>query len=595
MSIQESIEFILGNYLEAREGPFAGERRIRSAFEDLIEEIAALPFFARYPSLDIKFSMGKGSWARVPFVMLYDTRETTSARRGVYCAILFREDMSGLYITLNQGATQAREQVPFSFRSALTQNATRIRELLPKSLRTYFNFDGNIDLRTSGQATAYEAGTIVQNFYERGRIPPDEQLGIELDLLVQAYESVLRGDRQVPQPAAPPALHRSFDRAEATERLITTIAATGFHFQPWQIATYVTALRTKPFVILAGVSGTGKSRLPGLVAKGTASSYNLIAVRPDWTDSADVIGYSNLQKTFVPGAVLRDAQRAATHPETLYTTILDEMNLARVELYFAEVLSFIESRERLPGGGFQSRPLVSHQLSEEDAHWGEVRLPPNLAIVGTVNMDESSHGFSRKVLDRAFTIELSDIDLGVWRPSVTREAADADVWPASAWYPRATRLADLGVISVDDEQQIVSAIETVKSVNALLLEAQLQIGFRVRDEIALFMLNASEVEDAFRTTDGAKVDPLDLALHMKILPRIIGGSLPVQRAVIRMLGWAITGEPFRDEDAANLAVAKWTDGGRPSTIAGARFPRTAARLALMWDRFTAEGHTSFWL
>jgi hypothetical protein len=593
MSIRESIEFILGNYLEARKGPFAGEQRIRSAFDDLIEEIAALPFFARYPTLDIKFSMGKGSWARVPFVMLYDTRETTSARRGVYCAILFREDMSGLYVTLNQGATAAREQVPFAFRTALAQNAARIRELLPKSLEAYFNFDGDVDLRTSGQATAYEAGTIVQNFYERGGIPSDDRIAHDLALLVQAYEGVLQRDPERTTITVAPS--RSFDRATATERLITTIAATGFHFEPWQIATYVTALRTKPFVILAGVTGTGKSQLPALVAKGTGSSYNLIAVRPDWTDSADVIGYSDLQKTFIPGAVLRDAQRAAAHPDTLYTSILDEMNLARVELYFAEVLSFIEGRDRMTGGGFQSRPLVGRELGGDDAHWSEVRLPPNFAIVGTVNMDESSHGFSRKVLDRAFTIELSDVDLGVWRPSVAREAADAEVWPASAWYPRATRLSDLGAISVDDEQQIDSVISTLQALNALLVEAQIQVGYRTRDEIALFMLHAVEIDDAFRTAAGAKVDPLDLALQMKILPRIIGGSLPVQRAVIQMLGWAIAGEPFRNEEAASVAVAKWTDGGRPSTIAGARFPRTAARLALMWDRFTAEGHTSFWL
>lgn len=597
MSIQASIEFIFANYLEARNGPFAGEQRIRAAFEDLIEELAALPFFSRYTTLEINYSIGKGGWARVPYVILFDTRETTSAQRGVYCALLFREDMSGAYLTLNQGVTEVREQ-GMSFRQALAVRAANVRERLPLSLLLDFNLNNDIDLRSVGKSTAYQPATIAHLFYERGDVPSDVVVKNHFEALVESYEHYLaRREDEVPEltrqlPGSSP---RPFDRAQATERLITTIAGTGFHFEPWQIAAYVTALRTKPFVILAGVTGTGKSQLPALVAKGTGSSYNLIAVRPDWTDSADVIGYSNLNKAFIPGAMLRDAQRAAAHPETLYTSILDEMNLARVELYFAEVLSFIESRERATGGGFRSRPLVGHQLSAEDTHWSEVALPPNLAIVGTVNMDESSHGFSRKVLDRAFTIELSDVDLGVWRPSVAREASDVDMWPASAWYPRATRLSDLGAISAEDEQQIESVIATLQALNALLTEAQIQVGYRTRDEIALFMLHAAEIEDAFRTKNGVRVDPLDLALQMKILPRIIGGSLPVQRAVIQMLGWAITGEPFRNEEKATDAVKAWTGDGRPPAIVDARFPRTAARLALMWDRFIAEGHTSFWL
>jgi len=134
--------------------------------------------------------------------------------------------------------------------------------------------------------------------------------------------------------------------------LIEHIASQGFIFEPWQIATYVTALRTKPFVILAGVSGTGKSKLPALISQATGGNCHLIPVRPDWTDSSDVLGYCDLQGQFKPGALLRIVREAANNPDKHYVCILDEMNLARVEHYFAEVLSQVENRHPDSTGKF---------------------------------------------------------------------------------------------------------------------------------------------------------------------------------------------------------------------------------------------------
>ncbi|MFM8218327.1 MAG: hypothetical protein ACKOJF_05330, partial [Planctomycetaceae bacterium] len=99
----------------------------------------------------------------------------------------------------------------------------------------------------------------------------------------------------------------------AVRDLVARIDAQGFVFEPWQVAAYVTAVRTKPFVILAGVSGTGKSKLPALVAEATgAAPPRRIAVRPDWTDSSDVMGYVDLQDRFRPGLVLRSLREAAS-------------------------------------------------------------------------------------------------------------------------------------------------------------------------------------------------------------------------------------------------------------------------------------------
>lgn len=206
------------------------------------------------------------------------------------------------------------------------------------------------------------------------------------------------------------AVAENLDLAQALEVLLEDIAAQGFIFQPWQLATYVTALRTKPFVILAGVTGTGKSKLPNLVSHWTGGLATRISVRPDWTDSSDLIGYVDLQGEFRPGVFLKTAEEADRNPHQYFVSLIDEMNLARVEHYFAEVLSTIEDRQPASTGGFASQPLFARNSGSELGDWATQRIPANLGIVGTVNMDESSHGFSRKVLDRAFTIELSEVD-----------------------------------------------------------------------------------------------------------------------------------------------------------------------------------------
>jgi len=378
--------------------------------------------------------------------------------------------------------------------------------------------------------------------------------------------------------------------APAVENLIENVRATGFIYQPWQLAAFVTAVRTKPFVILAGVTGTGKSKLPVIVSDLTGGYSRLVSVKPDWTDSTDVLGYTDLRNEFRAGELLRFARAAATNPNMFHTCVIDEMNIARVEHYFAEVLSRMEERESdTAHGGYMSGTLFDASDEQLDENWRNVRIPSNMAIVGTVNMDESTHGFSKKVLDRAFTIELSDIDLSKWQNDVNQVAGE--FWPASTWYPRAVRLGELDA-SDSDTEIIVSVIEVLESLNGILKHGQLQVGYRSRDEIVLFVLNAAELQEYFVTDSGVAVDPLDLAIHMKILPRIIGGGHAVKRVVRELLLWAWDGTRSDKEPEALIEV--WDKAGRPESIEDARYGRTAARLCLMYERF-AEGFTSYWL
>src|SRR5690606_31499649 len=123
--------------------------------------------------------------------------------------------------------------------------------------------------------------------------------------------------------------------------------------------------------------------------------------------------------------------------------------------YLAEVLSRLEAREAT-AGGFATPPLLTQPLDGPDAGWNAVRLPPNLALVGTVNVDESAHAFSRKVLDRAFTLELAATDLQVWEGMAAE--APVEPWPAAAWQPRAIRLGGLTDLSDVERAAVEQAV-----------------------------------------------------------------------------------------------------------------------------------------
>lgn len=600
--LKPGFEEILSRYVRSRFEPFGREHPVWEVFENLSNRL--IEYTASRPNLKVKWSVGQGTWARVPWIAFLDSRETNSTQRGVYPVFLFREDMKGLYLTLNQGIAKLREKhgTPES-RRMLRDRSRQLRQYTGELGASGFLIDEGIDLHTGrGLEKDYEACTVAYKQYHNGSIPGDAELLHDLEQVLVAYDRYLedRPFRDVEPPGtrvmAMPAMS-DFDSNVAIQEVISYIQNRGFIFEPWQIAQYITAVRTKPFVILAGITGTGKSKLPALVAEATGGESRLVPVRPDWTDSADVLGYTDLQGDFHPGALLEMAHDASTNSDRFWTCITDEMNLARVEQYFAEVLSRIEDRYRQPDGGYTTKALIGQVLKEEDSEWSDVVIPSNLAIVGTVNMDESAHGFSRKVLDRAFTIELSDVDLALWNQNAETISSGRTVstWPVSSWHPRAIMLADLANVSEVERSEIDRSIGALQTVNEQLASAQLQVGYRTRDEVALYLLHAREILEAFVGRDGINVDPLDLALQMKILPRIVGGSAAIRRCVLGLLGWATTGIPLKSDEDARSIFESWEDSGRPSSIQDGKFPRFAARLCLMWERLETEGYTSYWV
>ena len=330
--------------------------------------------------------------------------------------------------------------------------------------------------------------------------------------------------------------------------------------------SYLTAIRTKPFLLLAGISGTGKSRIVRKLAQATddidafandaerfschsPANFCLIQVKPNWHNSMDVVGFkSNIGKEgehyeYTP--FIEFIGKAWQNLNTPFFLCLDEMNLAPVEEYFAEFLSAIESRSIDGNGSYETDPIIKpfkdfgkkvayemieHLIGEkgEDIdqmsdlatrlYYRGLTLPQNLIVMGTVNMDETTFSFSRKVLDRAMSIEMNEVSYDDFISGVSEN----DI-------PNLTSMNSLLVNrpikaqAVKDEDSY-KVIDFLKSINDILEGTPYKLGYRAANEAMLYVASAKAFGNA------SLASSLDDFTLMKILSRIEGDDAKLKTA-----------------------------------------------------------------
>ncbi len=354
-----------------------------------------------------------------------------------------------------------------------------------------------------------------------------------------------------------------------------------------QYRPYITAIKSKPFLLLAGISGTGKSRIVRELARACwdegsdeykaqkPKNFQMIQVKPNWHDSSDLIGYVSRvsgKAEFVAGEFLKFIAKAWEDTETPYFLCLDEMNLAPVEQYFAEYLSVIESRKSHENGTVTTDPIIYPEYEvERDKNTNElvpkpwykklvsellvdcptkdafalnnqfinegISIPQNLIVVGTVNMDETTFSFSRKVLDRAMTIEMNEVDLHgglTERNEHIGKLSKADL----------IGYAVEGVDVYAANKEVCDTVLTyLDAVNNVLEGTPFKVAYRTRNEFLLYVMNNlpyNKGENDEELSQGFVVArALDEITCMKVLSRIEGDDTKVSDKFLDSLSKAI--------------------------------------------------------
>lgn len=377
--------------------------------------------------------------------------------------------------------------------------------------------------------------------------------------------------------------------------------------------SYITAIKSKPFLLLAGISGTGKSRIVRELARACwdvdseeykahkPKNFEMVQVKPNWHDSSELIGYvSRIDGVrYVVGPFLKFMVKAIQDPNTPYFLCLDEMNLAPVEQYFAEFLSVVESRKVDKDGNVVTDPLVDYSSTEEykslidqlfcddaerNAYLTEVdgkrlTIPQNLIVVGTVNMDETTFSFSRKVLDRAMTIEMNEVDL---MAGLTNRHENIGKIEFDDIIGKAVEGVD---VYAAHEGVCKKAIEYLESINATLDKTPFKVAYRTRNELLLYVVNNLSWKTDNELEEFVIARALDEITCMKILTRIEGDETKVSANFLDNLGNAIkSGLVEIDKDLLQANKSHKGDAYQPISL---------DKLDEMKERLKS-GYTSFW-
>lgn len=524
--MREVVEKIFNEYISAKEEPFKGHPLGIYFRNDIPKHLYGTGLVDSKNYL-VTGSVGQGNWAMVPWVCIFDRRITTSATKGVYIVYLLERNGKSLYLTFNQGCTELRS-------SHTKRETIRImREKAAKIAETVdshgFRIDGAINLGDglTELGELYQKGTIFYKEYRKGTVPDEAELRSDLAKMMEIYREYANKELS----EEPKKIKKGSDEVGGEEKLTVKktiisiknyIEAKGFRYQDGLIENFYLSLKSKPFVILAGTSGTGKTRLVKLFAEAVGANtsnghYKMVSVRPDWSDSSDLFGHVDLNGKFIPGAIIDFVKRAEldrTHP---YFLCLDEMNLARVEYYLSDFLSVIETRD-FQSEHVVSEPLVSDTYYGSDAtaagRYGIVPFPENLYVIGTVNMDETTFPFSRKVLDRANTIEFSFVDL-------MPPAESVDPFPIPLDLDNDFLKSEYLLLTqcMDQQEAVNSYCLELQKLNSILQKSNVHVGYRVRDEIVFYLLNNKKADLL------PKNEAIDYEIMQKILPRIQGGCI----------------------------------------------------------------------
>ncbi|MEQ8409374.1 MAG: DUF3578 domain-containing protein [Gammaproteobacteria bacterium] len=538
---------------------------------DAQDDLAVQGYPSLFCGLSVKVSFGVGNFARIPWISFTGYEQTTS--KGIYPVYLYYKSIGVL--VLAYGVSETNEPpIPWG----KPESKEKIKEYLQRE------FD---------HTPVRYGESYVHSVYKLPVEWSDPKITSDLDNLVHEYHSLMESEPELAILLDPDAVEDMpvEDPIMQPDLIASTFAQalSNCHVRFGErhasiVSSFVSSLMTKPLVILTGLSGSGKTQIAIRFGEWLGSGRMLVApVRPDWTGAEVLFGYEDALKPVVNGRAswcvpdtLQFLLRAAQNPHYPFLLVLDEMNLAHVERYFADVLSGMES----------GQPCLPNLQIEDDGNWripvageAKIRFPKNVFIVGTVNVDETTYMFSPKVLDRANTFEfrVSDQDL-----------IDDYVKPISSVPGELGLVRGFLEIGRDEswhsENQFAQKSELadqLRKVHRILSQHGFEFGHRVFYESQRFAAIYASIDDDLEAI-------LDLILIQKVLPRLHGSRRKLEELLKELA-----------EFCSNLSIAASSESSASlfepadESVEDAKLPLSFNKLKRMLTNLRANQFVSF--
>tara|TARA_R110002050_G_C8949543_1_gene513212 strand:- start:2502 stop:4100 length:1599 start_codon:yes stop_codon:yes gene_type:complete len=513
------------------------------------ENLKTKHFISEYLGTKVKVSFGQGYRARIPWISFLKEPNTTS--KGIFPVYLYYKDYDILILAYGISETDKPEM------EWNIDNKETIHE--------YFEKIYNQKPDRYGASFIFKVYDLKENLNE---------ITIEKDLekIIGYYKSTQIGKLSTVQSHLDYSTHFSIlDLQKACKN-------SGLIYPDKLITRFIGSLLAKPFVILTGLSGSGKTKLAQAFVQWICqqeSQCNLIPVGADWTNREPLLGYPNALKPeeYVKpdSGVLDLIIQANNEPELPHFLILDEMNLSHVERYFADFLSVMESKDQIP---LYSEGTVDNGVP------AKLKIPSNLFIIGTVNIDETTNMFSPKVLDRANTIEfrVTQDEMKNFLGNIKDINMDVLTGKGAAM---AKSFLDMAANKSFDTTDIDAINDALVKFFGELKKTGAEFGYRSATEILRLIHQLTILDDKLSTNQ-----KIDIAIMQKLLPKLHGSRRKISPVLETLGSFCISGDP-------KIITEVFENSDFDFEGAEVLYPLSLEKIACMYNGAVDNGFASF--